>query len=56
MTEIAAPTYRRTPIWRTVWALGSAGLLTVLTGALIAIVAAAGLAYAVTTLSDLLKK
>lgn len=56
VTELAAPTHRRTPIWRKVWALGSAGFLTVLTGALIAIVTAAGVSYAVTTLSDLLKK
>src|SRR4051794_1279854 len=56
VTELAAPAYRRTPIWRRVWALGSAGFLTVLTGALIAIVLAFAVSWVVTTLSELLKK
>ena len=56
VTEVGAPTYRRTPIWRKVWALGSAGFLTVLTGAIIAIVVAFAVSSAVTTLSDLLKR
>jgi len=53
---MAAPSYRRTPVWRRVWALGSTGFLTVLTGTLIAIVFAFGVSWIVTTLSELLKK
>ena len=56
MTEVAAPSYRRAPIWRRLWALGSASFLTVLTGALIAIVLAFSVSWVITTLSDLLKK
>ena len=56
VTEVAAPTYRRTPIWRRLWALGSTGFLTVLTGAIIAIVIAFAVSLGVTTLSDLLKR
>lgn len=56
MTELAAPSYRRTPIWRRMWALSSASFLTLLTGALIAIAVAFSVSYTVTTLSDLLKK
>ena len=56
VTEVAAPSYRRAPIWRRLWALGSASFLTVLTGALIAIVLAFSVSWVITTLSDLLKK
>ena len=56
VSELAAPTYRRTPVWRRVWALGSTGFLTVLTGAIIAIVIAFAVSLGVTTLSDLLKR
>lgn len=56
VTELATPSYRRTPIWRRVWSLGSASFLTVLTGAIIAIVIAFAVSWGVTTLSDLLKR
>lgn len=56
VTELATPSYRRTPIWRRAWALGSTGFLTVLTGAIIAIVIAFAVSWAVTTLSELLKR
>ena len=56
MTELATPSYRRTPVWRRVWALGSTGFLTVLTGAIIAIAVAYSLAWVVTTLSGMLKR
>ena len=56
MVEVPAPSYRRTPIWRRVWALLSAGFLTVLRGAIIAIVSAYAISQAVTTLSSLLKR
>jgi hypothetical protein len=39
-----------------VWALGGTGFLTVLSGAIIAIVSAFAISLAVTTLSSLLKK
>lgn len=55
VTELAAPSYRRTPIWRRVWALGSTGFLTILTGAVIAVVVAYAVSWIVTTLSELLK-
>lgn len=54
--EVPAPSYRRTPIWRRAWALVSAGFLTVLSGAIIAIVSAYAISLAVTTLSRLLKR
>jgi hypothetical protein len=56
VAEVPAPTYRRTPIWRRLWAFGSTGFLTVLTGAIIAIVSAYAISLAVTTLSSLLKR
>jgi len=55
VTELAAPTYRRTAIWRRVWAISGTGFLTVLTGAIIAIVTAFAVSWTVTTLSSLLK-
>ena len=54
--EVPAPSYRRTAIWRRVWALLSTGFLTVLSGAIIAIVSAYAISLAVTTLSSLLKR
>ncbi len=56
VTELATPSYRRTPIWRRVWALGSTSFLTLLSGAVIAIVIAFSLSWIVTTLSELLKQ
>ena len=56
VTELPAPSYRRTPIWRRVWALASTSFLTVLSGAIIAIVSAYAISLAVTTLSSLLKR
>jgi len=56
VAEVAVPSYRRTPIWRRLWALTSTGFLTVLAGAMIAIVSAFAISWVVTTLSELLKK
>lgn len=56
VTELAAPSYRRTPLWRRAWALAGTSFLTVLSGAIIAIVSAFAISWAVTTLSNLLKK
>jgi hypothetical protein len=55
VTELATPSYRRTPMWRRVWALGSTGFLTILTGTLVAIIVAYSVSWIVTTLSELLK-
>jgi hypothetical protein len=51
---VAVRSYRRTPIWRRIWALLAASTLTAVTGAVVAIVLSAALAYVVITLSDLL--
>ncbi len=51
---VAVRSYRRTPIWRRIWALVAASTLTAVTGAVVAIVVSAALAYVVITLSDLL--
>ncbi|MCU1367316.1 MAG: hypothetical protein JWN39_2955 [Ilumatobacteraceae bacterium] len=56
VTELATPGYRRTPVWRRVWALFGTGFLAVLTGAIIAIVTAFAISWTVTTLSNLLKR
>jgi hypothetical protein len=54
--EAPMPSYRRAPIWRRVWAIGSASFITVLCGTLIAIVATFVISNAVITLTNLLKK
>ena len=54
--EIAVPVYRRTPLWKRLWAMMSAGLLSVLAGTLAAIALAVGISWGVTTLSDMLKR
>ena len=46
--------YRRTPVWRRVWALLAASTLTAVTGAVVAIMLSTSLAYLVIRLSDLL--
>lgn len=51
---MAVRSYRRTPIWRRIWALVAASTLTAVTGAVVAIMVSAALAYVVITLSDLL--
>lgn len=56
MTELAAPGYRRTPVWRRAWAFAGTSFLTVLTGAIIAVVTAFAISWVVTTLSNLLKR
>jgi hypothetical protein len=54
--EVTLPTSRRTPIWKRLWALFSASLLSVLAGTLVAIVLAGGVSWVVTTLSDMLRR
>ncbi len=54
--EVVLPTYHRTPIWKRLWALFSASMLSALAGTLVAIVLAVGVSWIVTTLSDMLKR
>ena len=56
VSEVAVPTYRRTALWKRVWALATTSSLAVLTGTLIAIVIAVGVSWGVTTLSGMLKR
>lgn len=51
---IAVRRYRRTPLWRRVWAIVAASTLTAVTGAVLAIALSAAVAYVVITLTDLL--
>jgi hypothetical protein len=51
---VAVRPYRRTPVWRRIWALIAASTLTAITGAVLAIVLAAAVTYVVITLTELL--
>jgi hypothetical protein len=44
----------RTPLWRKLWAIVASGGLAVVTGAVLAIVLSFGVAWTVTTLTDML--
>ena len=48
--------YRSTPLWRRIWAVLAASTLAMMTGAIIAILLAAGIAYTVVTLTDMLRR
>ncbi len=48
--------YRGTPLWRRIWAVLAASTLAMITGAIIAILLAAGIAYTVVTLTDMLRR
>lgn len=48
--------YRGTPLWRRVWAVLAASTLAMVTGTIVAILVAAGLAYTVITLTDMLRR
>lgn len=50
------PLYRRPNVLRRIWAIVASSGLAVIIGAVLAIVVAFGLAYAVVTLTDLLKQ
>ena len=56
MEEARAPLYRPASIWRRVWSLCAGSVVAVVTGAVLATVVGFGFAYAVVTLSDMLKK
>lgn len=51
---IAVRPYRRTPLWRRIWAVVAASTLTAVTGAVLAIALSAAVAYVVITLTDML--
>jgi hypothetical protein len=48
--------YRGTPLWRRIWAVLAASTLAMISGAIIAILLAAGIAYTVVTLTDMLRR
>ena len=48
--------YRGTPLWRRIWAVFAASTLAAVTGTILAILIAAGLAYTVVTLTDMLRR
>ncbi len=56
VAETAAPLYRRPSVLRRVWAVIASSGLAVVIGVVSAIIIAFGLAWAVTTLTDLLKQ
>lgn len=56
IAETTVPLYRRAGPIRRVWAVVAGSALAVIIGALLATVVAFGLAYMVTTLTDLLKQ
>lgn len=56
VTEVAAPSYRRTALWKRLWALSTASALSVLCGTIVAIGLAVGVSWGVTTLSDMLRR
>lgn len=51
---IAVRPYRRTPLWRRIWAVVATSTLTAVTGAVLAIALSAAVAYVVITLTDML--
>ena len=56
MEEVHAPLYRPASIWRRVWSLGAGTVIAILTGAVLATFLGFGLAFAVITLTEMLKK
>jgi len=56
MEEVHAPLYRPASIWRRVWSLGAGTVIAIVTGAVLATFLGFGLAFAVITLTEMLKK
>ena len=56
MEDVHAPLYRPASIWRRLWSLVAGSAIAVVTGALLATFLGFGIAYAVITLSNMLKK
>jgi hypothetical protein len=56
MEDVHAPLYRPASIWRRVWSLVAGSTMAIVTGAVLATFLGFGIAYAVITLSNMLKK
>ena len=56
MEDVHAPLYRPASIWRRVWSVTAGGAIAVVTGAVLATLLGFGIAYAVVTLTNMLKK
>ena len=56
MEDVHAPLYRPASIWRRVWSLGAGTVIAIVTGAVLATFLGFGLAFAVITLTEMLKK
>jgi hypothetical protein len=56
VTEAEAPLYRRTALWRKVWALVAGSTMAVVTGMIAATLIGLGASWIVITLSHMLKK
>lgn len=56
LEETHAPLYRPASIWRRVWSLCAGSVVAIVTGAVVATFAGFGFAFAVVTLSNMLKK
>lgn len=56
VAEQPVPLHERPWLWRRVWAVVASGGLALVTGAVIATVVSAGIAYTVITLTDMLRK
>jgi hypothetical protein len=53
---VSTTLHRRPPVWRRVWAVFASGVIGVVTGAVLATVIAAGVAWTVVTLTDMLRQ
>ena len=56
VTEEATTVHRPTPLWRKLWAIAAGSAIAVVTGALVAMGLAVGVAYTVVTLTDMLRQ
>jgi hypothetical protein len=55
LTEVPVRHHRRTPAWRVAWSVSSLTVLAVAVAAVLATLVAFGLAFAIITLTDLLR-
>jgi ABC-type nitrate/sulfonate/bicarbonate transport system permease component len=56
LTEVQTNLYRRTPVWRKLWAAMMASTLAIVIGAVLATLIAFALGWSVITLTDLLRR
>jgi hypothetical protein len=56
VAEIDTEIHRRTPVWRRLWAVTASSAIAVVTGAVLATLVSAALAYSVVTLTDMLRR